>query len=262
MCLGVLALTSQEMNVSIVPHHVSSQSENKDTVTFRTRRFIRQKLIPKDISSQFVVQHALSDAINNVGVMVASLIMMYGRSKARFYADPAMSVLIAIGTAYYAQKVMRRSGMILLGAVPENTTAEQVEQTLKAVGGVKDAHKVVIWALSQTKCVVSAHVVAEPAEAEESNQIRAHTVDEGVGRVSEETSGKALLRRLEEALREALSPIEIHSMALQIEANGHCSDDATTEQASSNPCSDDATTDQTSFNTRSEGATMDQVSVV
>ncbi|GAB7345963.1 hypothetical protein MBLNU457_4186t2 [Dothideomycetes sp. NU457] len=217
-----------EMNVSILPHHLTSQSETKDSFSSRTRRYMRKKLVPKDLVNQTVVLHAFSDAINNVGVMAASLIMMYVKSTARFYADPAMSVLIAAGICYYAWKMVRSSGMILLGWVPEDVTVHQVEKTLRAVHGVKDVHNVVTWALSQTKCIVTAHVVVEPGEAEGFDQNNTHTAQEGA-RVSEGSSGNALLGRLNDALRDALGATEIHDMTLQIEVYSPCSEDDTTD---------------------------------
>jgi len=88
-------LTIQEMNVPIVSHQLPSPS--KPSFLSRTCRYIRQKLIPKDLGRRAVVQHVLGDAVNNVGVMIAALVMMLVKSKYRFYADPAMSVLIAMG---------------------------------------------------------------------------------------------------------------------------------------------------------------------
>lgn len=220
------------MNVSILPPHFSSQSTTKGTFFFRTRRYIRSKLVPKDFSRQAVVQHALGDAINNLGVMAASIIMMYVKSEGRFYADPAMSVLIAMGIFYYASKMVKNSGMILLGSVPGNVTVHQVKENLEAVDGVRNVHNVVIWALSQSKCVVTAHVVLESDQVEESSQTNAHIVHVKGGRLLEGSSRKAVLGRLDEALREAVSPTEIYSITLQIEAYDPCSEDDTTDQSS------------------------------
>jgi zinc transporter 1 len=43
-----------------------------------------------------VVIHILGDVLNNLGVIAAALIMMLVQSPARFYADPAVSMGMAI----------------------------------------------------------------------------------------------------------------------------------------------------------------------
>lgn len=43
-----------------------------------------------------IVIHILGDILNNLGVIAAALIMMLLKSPARFYADPAISMAIAI----------------------------------------------------------------------------------------------------------------------------------------------------------------------
>lgn len=43
-----------------------------------------------------IIIHILGDILNNLGVIAAALIMMFLKSPARFYADPAISMVIAI----------------------------------------------------------------------------------------------------------------------------------------------------------------------
>lgn len=43
-----------------------------------------------------VLIHVLGDAANNVGVIIAALIMWLAASPARYYADPAISMAIAM----------------------------------------------------------------------------------------------------------------------------------------------------------------------
>ena len=48
--------------------------------------------------------HVIGDAINNIGVIIAALVIMLAKNDSRFYADPGVSVGIAI--------------MILLSSIP------------------------------------------------------------------------------------------------------------------------------------------------
>jgi zinc transporter 1 len=49
-----------------------------------------------DLGVNAVVIHILGDILNNLGVIAAALVMMLVRSPARFYADPAVSMGIAV----------------------------------------------------------------------------------------------------------------------------------------------------------------------
>jgi zinc transporter 1 len=49
-----------------------------------------------DLGVNAVVIHILGDVLNNLGVIAAALVMMLVRSPNRFYADPAVSMAIAI----------------------------------------------------------------------------------------------------------------------------------------------------------------------
>ena len=53
----------------------------------------------KDLGLQAIFMHLLGDAANDVGVIIAAAIMQWSKSKNRFYADPAISMIISIGIA-------------------------------------------------------------------------------------------------------------------------------------------------------------------
>lgn len=60
-----------------------------------------------DLGIMGVIVHVLGDAFNNVAVIIAALVIWLVRSDARFYADPALSTVIAI--------------MILASSIPLST---------------------------------------------------------------------------------------------------------------------------------------------
>lgn len=49
-----------------------------------------------DLGMLGVLIHVLGDAANNVGVIISGLVIWLTSSPARFYADPAVSMAIAI----------------------------------------------------------------------------------------------------------------------------------------------------------------------
>lgn len=62
-----------------------------------------------DLAMSGVMLHVLSDAINNVGVIIAALVIWLAKYEGRFYADPGVSMGISV--------------MILLSCLPLSKTA-------------------------------------------------------------------------------------------------------------------------------------------
>ena len=128
------------------------------------KRSFLKWLVGSDLSKQAVVLHLLGDALNDVGVIIASLVMIYGGdSPKRFYADPAVSMLIAIGIFCSALPLLKTVGLILLGSPPPAIVLSELARVLSDVPGVHSIHDLQVWRLDQDKVVVSAHIVMAPA---------------------------------------------------------------------------------------------------
>ncbi|KAL3475282.1 cation efflux family-domain-containing protein [Aspergillus californicus] len=82
-----------------------------------------------DLGMMGVLLHVMGDAANNLGVMVAALVIWLTQYEARYYADPATSLGIAT--------------MIIVSAFPLTV------------------HELHIWRLDQRKVLASVHVVIE-----------------------------------------------------------------------------------------------------
>lgn len=105
-----------------------------------------------------VVIHVLGDAFNNIAVIVAALIIWLVKSDMRFYADPALSTLIAImilasaiplssspiphppqtppaqaNTTFPSPPPAKRSGTILLQSAPPGVRIDDVKHDLESV---------------------------------------------------------------------------------------------------------------------------------
>jgi zinc transporter 1 len=82
-------------------------------------KVILPKSKTRDLGMMGVLIHVLGDAVNNVGVIIAALVIWRTSNPVRYYADPAVSIAIAI--------------MILLSSLPLGTypTSYPVATTLK-----------------------------------------------------------------------------------------------------------------------------------
>lgn len=119
-----------------------------------------------DLGILGVLIHILGDAINNIGVTISALIIWLTHSPSRFYADPAVSMWIAIMILISAIPLTKRSGKILLQSAPLGVKIGDVKHDLESIPGVLSVHELHVWRLDQKKAVASAHVVVSDPNVE------------------------------------------------------------------------------------------------
>ncbi|GMG34655.1 unnamed protein product [Aspergillus oryzae var. brunneus] len=105
-----------------------------------------------DLGLLGVFIHVLGDAFNNVGVIISALIIWLTHSASRYYADPAISMAIALmimgtsiplglcslslGKTLFSRlnfHPVRNSGLILLNSVPKGIDLSDVKHDLELV---------------------------------------------------------------------------------------------------------------------------------
>lgn len=82
--------------------------------------------------------HILGDAVNNLGVIIAALIIWKVEGEGRYYADPAVGVFIAVMIFLSAIPLVRNSGAILLQIAPGGISLEDVKHDIEKVGRRKE----------------------------------------------------------------------------------------------------------------------------
>ncbi|KAI9790072.1 MAG: hypothetical protein M1816_005542 [Peltula sp. TS41687] len=113
----------------------------------------------RDVGMLGVLIHVLGDALNNVGVIIAALVIWLAKYDGRYYADPGVGVGIALLILVSATPLVRNSGIILLGGVPLAVDLEDVKSDLEMVPGVLSVRELHAWRLTQTRAIASAHIV-------------------------------------------------------------------------------------------------------
>ncbi|PHH65851.1 hypothetical protein CDD81_1220 [Ophiocordyceps australis] len=113
----------------------------------------------RDLGMLGVLVHVIGDAINNIGVIIAAVIIWKVDGHAKYYVDPAMGVFIAIMIFLTAIPLTKSSGSILLQVAPTGVDLDSVQHDLEMIPGVESVHELHIWRLDQSKSVASAHVV-------------------------------------------------------------------------------------------------------
>lgn len=131
-----------------------------------------------DFGMMGVLLHVMGDAVNNIGVMVAALIIWFVKGEQRMYADPAISMAIALMIFLTAIPLVKNTGKVLLGHVPSNVDVEEVRHDIEKVPGIESLHELHLWSLTQEKAIATAHVSVPEDTTVESFMGLAKTVSE------------------------------------------------------------------------------------
>lgn len=83
-----------------------------------------------------VFVHVLGDAFNNIGVIIAAVVMWKAEGHGRYYIDPAISVLIAVMILISAIPLTKNSGSILLQMAPNGVELEDVKHDMESVSTI------------------------------------------------------------------------------------------------------------------------------
>jgi zinc transporter 1 len=119
-----------------------------------------------DLGILGVLIHVIGDAINNIGVIISAVIIWFVKSPSRFYADPAVSMWIAIMILISAIPLTKRSGKILLQSAPLGVKIDDIKHDLESIPGVQSVHELHVWRLDQKKAIASAHIVVSDPDIE------------------------------------------------------------------------------------------------
>lgn len=115
--------------------------------------------------------HMLTDALGSVGAILggAAVWVMGWR-----WADPAVSIAIAVLVLYSSWHLLRESVGVLLEGTPAHIDPEAVRAAMQRVQGVEGVHDLHVWTITSGLDALSAHVVVgDRALRRESGEILA-----------------------------------------------------------------------------------------
>lgn len=149
-----------------------------------------------DLNMRGVFLHVMGDALGNIGVIVSALFIWLTSYKWRFYADPAVSLVITVIILASAVPLCKAASRILLQAVPIGMSVDDIKKDIECLPRVISAHHLHVWQLTNTRLVASLHV-------------RVDCVVEG--------TGSAQYMHLATQIRRCLHEYGIHSSTIQPE---------------------------------------------
>ncbi|EZF13796.1 hypothetical protein H112_06168 [Trichophyton rubrum D6] len=111
-----------------------------------------------DLNMRGVFLHVLGDALGNIGVIVSALFIWLTDYTWRYYADPAISLLITVIILFSAIPLCKAASRILLQAVPAGLSIDHIIEDIEQLPGIISCHHFHVWQLSDTKLVASLHI--------------------------------------------------------------------------------------------------------
>ncbi|CRG91593.1 hypothetical protein PISL3812_08643 [Talaromyces islandicus] len=112
-----------------------------------------------DLGMLGVLIHVIGDAMNNLGVIISALVIWLASYGGRFYADPAVSMVISFMIFTTSLPLVKKSGTILLESVPSGVDPSDIQHDLELIPGVKSVHELHVWCLNQQKSLASVHIL-------------------------------------------------------------------------------------------------------
>jgi solute carrier family 30 (zinc transporter), member 1 len=131
-----------------------------------------------DFGMMGVLLHVAGDAVNNIGVIIAGLIIWKVKSPERFYADPAVGMGISLMILLTSIPLVKKTGHILLQSPPLGIDVDDIKHDLEQIPTVQSVHELHVWRLNQKKSLASAHVVVPSSTSVEQFQDVARTINE------------------------------------------------------------------------------------
>ena len=108
------------------------------------------------VNAAGVLRHVIADALGSVGAMAAAGVIILTGWR---YADPLISIAIAILILASSWTLLRDSTNVLLEAAPRGLNAEEVGRKMVAADGVTEVHDLHIWTITSGFPALSAHVL-------------------------------------------------------------------------------------------------------
>ena len=108
--------------------------------------------------------HVLGDALGSIGAIIAGVIMLLTDW---YYADPIISVIVAVIILRGAWRVLKQTLHILMEGAPTEVPYEEVKKHLLAIDGVKTVNQLNIWTLTSNQHALTTHLfISDEAQSQ------------------------------------------------------------------------------------------------
>jgi len=127
--------------------------------------------------------HNVSDALASLVVIIASLLIIYFQL---YIFDVIATIGISVYVIYHGGILLKKCILIIMQAVPETISVEDVQASLETIEGVQSAKHIHIWQLDDERVFMEAHVVLSSDNHEEIKE-KARFILENTFKISHST---------------------------------------------------------------------------
>lgn len=100
--------------------------------------------------------HMAGDALSSLAVLIAGFVV---KKTGWLYADPTVSVLIALFILYSSWGIVRDATDVLLEGTPRNLDTNKMVEAMRSVPNVLAVHDLHTWTVTDGMNYLSCHVV-------------------------------------------------------------------------------------------------------
>ncbi|ODV88518.1 hypothetical protein CANCADRAFT_32092 [Tortispora caseinolytica NRRL Y-17796] len=111
----------------------------------------------KSLNMQGVFLHVMGDALGNVGVIAAALVIWHFKGHWKYYMDPLISLFITAIILSSAIPLCKTTSKILLQATPKGFKIKEVEKDILSLDGIESVHDLHVWILRENYYICSLH---------------------------------------------------------------------------------------------------------
>ncbi len=119
---------------------------------------IRKGDVEHNLNVRSAYLHILGDALGSVGAILAGLLVAVFDWN---WADPLVSVLVALLILRGAWSILKSVIHILMEGAPDGIDPDAVKQVLLGISGVRDVHDLHIWTITSGIPALSGHLRVE-----------------------------------------------------------------------------------------------------
>jgi len=118
----------------------------------------------KTLNEESAFLHVLGDLGASLTAIVAGILIL---TKGWLWADPVLSLIIALVIVVTGVKLLRRSAHILVEGAPEGIELDAVRKSMLSSPQVNNVHDLHLWTMNGRDLYLSAHVETLPGTASE-----------------------------------------------------------------------------------------------
>jgi cobalt-zinc-cadmium efflux system protein len=122
---------------------------------------IKKGDVKDNVNLRSAYLHVLGDALGSVGAILAGAIMLLFDW---YWADPIISVLVALLILKSAWGIISHSVHILMEGTPAGIDTQSVRDELESIPGVRNIHDLHIWTITSGMNSLSCHILIKDEE--------------------------------------------------------------------------------------------------